>query len=145
MPTNTTTDRPPVPLYAALARAVGAYHRCVNAGNTEWQDRHEARIKALCDRYMPAGSGLDTGPRLDVERSTEEKLIIERADFHHMNESGFYDGWTEHEITVRPSLAFGFALTISGRNRDEIKEYLHDTFHAALSTMVDEFPEVAHA
>ena len=55
-----------------------------------------------------------------------------------MNDAGSYDGWTDHVITVRPSLAFGFELKISGPNRNDIKEYIHDTFDTALSAEIDD-------
>lgn len=136
-------SRPFVPLYVALARAIGAQKRCAETGRTEWEARHAERIAQLARRFLPSGSGLDLTPAVDVERSTEERIVICRADFHHMNEHGFYDGWTEHEVTVRPSLAYGFELRISGRDRREIKDYLHEVFAEALRTLVDEYPTEA--
>lgn len=53
-----------------------------------------------------------------------------------MNENGFYDGWTEHTITVRADLAHGFKISISGRNRNEIKDYLHEVFSDCLETEI---------
>lgn len=44
-----------------------------------------------------------------------------------MNECGYYDGWTAHTITVTPSFS-GFNLLISGRDRNDIKAYIRDTF-----------------
>ena len=55
-----------------------------------------------------------------------------------MNENGMYDGWSEHTITVHPSLQFGFRLTVSGRDRKEIKDYLHETFDFVLREEVEE-------
>jgi hypothetical protein len=49
-----------------------------------------------------------------------------------MDDGGGYDGWTEHTITVTPSFR-GFDLTISGRDRNDIKDYLHQTFDHVLS------------
>ena len=60
--------------------------------------------------------------------STPDKLVF-YTSFHHMNDNGFYDGWTEHTVTVRPSLQFGFNMKISGQNRNEIKYHLHDVFY----------------
>jgi hypothetical protein len=53
-----------------------------------------------------------------------------------MNEGGMYDAWTEHTIRVRPSLSSGFTLTISGRDRNEIKEYLHELILASASERI---------
>jgi hypothetical protein len=49
-----------------------------------------------------------------------------------MNDNGMYDGWTTHQVIVTPSLAFGFTLKITGRDRNQIKDYLSETYHYAL-------------
>lgn len=131
----------PEKLYRKLAQLVGAYQRCkspdANEAQREWAAKHEESIRALVSRHMPHGSGLDSdrSGKLDLETSTEEKLVF-WADFHHMGENGSYDGWTEHVVTVRPSLAFGFRLSISGPDRNDIKEYLTQAFEFALNAEV---------
>lgn len=122
-------------LYRELASLVQARLNCEETGNREWFQKHEERIEELVKNYMPSGSGFDCGTKIDLDKSTLEKLVF-YTDFHHMNEVGCYDGWTEHCITVRPSLAFGFTLTISGRNRNEIKDYIHQVFDCALDEEV---------
>ena len=122
-------------LYRKLASLVQAHINCEISGNKEWFEKHEARIEELVKNYMPSGSGFDCGTKIDLDKSTPEKLVF-YTDFHHMNEVGYYDGWTEHRITVRPSLAFGFTLTISGKNRNEIKDYIHQVFDCALDEEV---------
>ena len=119
-------------LYRELASLVRARLNCEETGNREWFQKYEERIEELVKNYMPSGSGFDCGTKIDLDKSTPEKLVF-YTDFHHMNEVGYYDGWTEHRITVRPSLAFGFTLTISGRNRNEIKDYIHQAFDCALN------------
>lgn len=44
----------------------------------------------------------------------------------------------EHTVKIRPSFTEGFLLTISGRNRNEVKTYLVDIFHEIF--YVPEFP-----
>jgi hypothetical protein len=119
-------------LYQTLAQLVQARLNCIASGNTEWRMNHERKIIALCKAALPSGSGWDLGTRLDLDRSTGERLVL-FGQFHHMTDAGVYDGWTEHTITVRPSLAFGFTLTVSGRNRNDIKAYLSDLFNEMLS------------
>lgn len=51
-----------------------------------------------------------------------------------MDDNGFYDGWTEHKVTVTASLVFGMKIAISGPNRNDIKDYIHQTFESILST-----------
>lgn len=122
-------------LYVELASAVGARLNCLASKNTEWEEKHESRINALVSAHMPSGSGFDNGTAIDLDKSTGEKLVFSTA-FHHMDEAGGYCGWTEHEVTAVPSFLGGFSLKISGRDRNDIKDYIGDTFQHALSTDV---------
>lgn len=74
---------------------------------------------------LPSGSGFDSGITLNYEESKPDRIVL-NADFHHMTEHGYYDGWTEHKIIITPSLAFGFCVSVSGTNRNDIKEYISD-------------------
>ncbi len=114
-------------LYSELASLVCARLNCIKSDNTEWLAKHEAKILELVKETAPSGSGIDCGTKIDLDASTGEKLVF-NFSYHHMNESGIYDGWTEHKAIVVASLQFGFDLTITGRNRNQIKEYLHETF-----------------
>lgn len=118
-------------LYQQLASLVTARLNCIKSDNQGWLKTHTDRILVLVKDNMPSGSGIDCGTKIDLDASTPEKLVF-LTSFHHMNDGGMYDGWTQHKIIVTPSLAFGFNLKITGRDRNEIKEYLHDTYHIAL-------------
>lgn len=120
-------------LYSELAMLVQAYKNCIASHNEVWQDRHEERILSLVKEYLPSGSGFDCGTKLDIEASHGEKLVF-TTSFHHMNEGGYYDGWTEHRIVCTPSFS-GVNLRISGRNRNEIKDYMHEVFYQALMSI----------
>lgn len=76
---------------------------------------------------LPSGSGLDDGIRLNYELSKPERLVF-YFSFHHMDENGYYDGWTAHQIIITPSLQRQFNTRITGRDRNQIKEYLYDLF-----------------
>lgn len=134
-------------LYSELAAAVDARCHCASTPNNEWLDKHTERIEKLVKQHMPHGSGFDSGTTLDLDASHGDKLVF-RTSFHHMNENGYYDGWTEHAITVTPSLQFGYRIRVSGRNRNEIKDMIHESFDVALRTDVrydlfmDRFPEL---
>jgi hypothetical protein len=120
------------PLYRALATKVAARINCQKAGNTEWLHRHREEGDRLVRDLMPSGGGFDNGTTLDWEKSTHEKLVFLTA-FHHMDEHGCYAGWTSHTVTVRGSLMYGSVLTISGPNRNTIKDYIHEVFDQALN------------
>jgi hypothetical protein len=122
--------------YQILARVIGARDRCQE--DNPWKKRWADFLKELMEAF-PSGSGFDRGTRLD-DSSRPEKLVFTTA-FHHMNEGGMYDGWTEHTVTVRPSLEFGYRLSISGRNRNLIKEVIAEQFSMALELEQEQFPQ----
>jgi hypothetical protein len=125
------------PLYRRLASAVDARATCERTGNDEWERRHRATVQALVCEYMPSGSGFDSGTQLDWDKSTGEKLVF-LTSYHHMDGVGMYDGWSEHTVTVRASLLFGFDMKISGRDRNGIKETIAELFNQQLNVMVDD-------
>lgn len=125
----------PRPMYVELAQLLVARKNCERAGNAEWLGKHSERIAALVER-MPHGSGFDAGTTLDMERSGEAILVF-NTSFHHVDENGSYDGWTGHRVTVLPSLAFGVQIRVSGQDRNDIKSYISECFHQALTTEVD--------
>lgn len=117
-------------LYQLLAQTVDAYRRCIETDNNEWKLKHHAMLGEL-SQYLPSGSGFDNGSCC-TDDSRPDKLVL-WTSFHHMDEYGSYDGWTEHTVTVKPSLVHRFELSISGRNRNDIKEYIHQAFYEALN------------
>ncbi len=118
-------------LYSESASLIQARLNCIASGNSDWKVRHEERIIGIVKNQLPSGSGIDSGTKLDLDKSHADKIVLHTA-FHHMDEGGGYDGWTEHTITITPSLSGSFHLRISGRDRNSIKEYLADTYHYAL-------------
>lgn len=135
-------------LYSELASMIQARKTCEAKDNTEWFDRHTDTIEELVKQHMPHGSGFDAGTKIDFDASHAEKLVF-TTGFHHMNDGGYYDGWTEHTITVTPSLSNEFNLRITGRNRNDIKELMYEYFRDSLREDVtydlylSRFPELA--
>jgi hypothetical protein len=83
---------------------------------------------------LPRGSGFDSGSEFLPEDSKRNRLVF-KTSFHHMNDSGMYDGWTEHNVIVTPTFG-GFDIRVTGVNRNEIKEYIADMFQECLSDYV---------
>lgn len=122
-------------VYVELATRITAMENCLKHGNDAWFDKHGLVIDAVIDTG-PSGSGLDAGTSIDLLKSRTDRLVISTS-FHHMNETGFYAGWTEHNLVIKPSLQFGFDLRITGENRNEIKDYLIDVFSLWLDATVE--------
>lgn len=121
-----------MPLYQLIALAGDAANNCAAQGNSEWQQVWE-KLLEQCEELLPSGSGFDAGTA--IEHANSKKIIL-RTSFHHMNESGYYDGWTEHVITVVPNLAHGFDLRVGGRDRNDVKEYIAEVFYDVLRSEV---------
>lgn len=91
------------------------------------------RVEMLINRleeHLPSGSGFNDPATLDLDASNSHKLVF-NVSFHHMNEHGFYDKWTHHSVVVSPSFD-GFLLKVTGKNHNQIKEYIHDIFSGIL-------------
>jgi len=114
-------------LYRDIACAFVAWSNCIENKNSEWENKHADKIEELVSKYLPHGSGFDNGTKFVWEESSENKLVFNTA-FHHMNEGGYYNGWTEHKVIIRPCLYFDFDIKITGRNRNDIKEYIGSCF-----------------
>lgn len=94
-------------------------------------------LQELVKFWMPSGSGIDCGTKIDISGSTPTKLYF-TFDYHHMNQHGFYCGWTSHALIVRPDFD-DFTMQIIGQHRSKKKhetqvfhDYLCDTFRHAL-------------
>jgi hypothetical protein len=119
------------PLFRQIASTIDARLRCLQTDNPH-ATIHTAFLEYIERNLLPSGAGVDSGTTIDLDKSTGDKVIL-HTSYHHMNEGGCYDGWTEHTITVRASLIHELDLTISGRNRNDIKTYLYDLFNDCLS------------
>lgn len=109
-----------------------------HGGNTspEWEYDLETLVKA----WMPSGSGIDCGTKLDFEKSTPIKLVF-TFDYHHMNEGGYYCGWSSHKLIVTPTFD-DFNLKIIGQHPSKQKhqtdifhDYLYSTYRHFLGCM----------
>lgn len=119
-------------LYQHIAQCLGAIENCRASGNDEWFGKHRETVRQFCAMFLPTGAGFDNGTCVVFAQSGPEKIVLDTG-YHHMNDAGSYDGWTEHKVTVTPSLQFNFTLKISGRDRNCIKEYIAEVFRSALS------------
>lgn len=110
-----------------LASTIMARLNCIASNNVERRDHHEATIERIAKQHLPSGSGFDNGTTVDLDDSIADFIVL-NTSFHHMNENGYYDGWTEHKIVVTPSFIGRLTMKIGGRNRNDIKDYINDVF-----------------
>ena len=113
-----------------LASTIQARQHCIKQGNGEWQAKHEATLDDIVRNRLPHGSGFDSGCKIDLDKSTSRRVVFQ-ADFHHMDSNGYYDSWTDHTVTVTPAFD-GVEVKISGRDRNDFKDYAHEVIYFAL-------------
>lgn len=123
-------------LYKKIASLLHAIENCRKQHNRDWIKKHTAALEALVTEYMPSGAGFDDGVRFSFDESKPDKLIF-YTQFHHMDDIGYYDGWTNHKVIVTPSLAFDFELEVTGEDKNEIHDYIADVFQDCLMEEVE--------
>lgn len=124
-------------LYTKLAQTLCAVRNCERSGNAEWQARHTETLQSLIRQHLPSGSGFDRGTEIDLDRSTQNRLVFS-TEFHRMNDYGYYCGWTAHRVIVKPDLAFGIDVRVTGRGFLTLRDYIAETFSFALDVEVQE-------
>lgn len=87
------------------------------------------------NKELPSGSGIDAGCEIHLEKSRPERIVI-AFGFHHMDEGGYYDGWTLHDLILTPDFG-GFKIKIGGPNKNFIKGYLYDLFTHELGREIE--------
>ena len=97
-------------LYTKIASAIEARKNCELKGNTEWFNNWTDKL-AEYEKMLPSGSGIDSGCKIDLDHSTCNKIVI-LFGFHHMDDNGYYCGWTDYKAIVTPSLISQFNLKI---------------------------------
>lgn len=123
-------------LYERLAQLVQARLNTDHVAGQREYHSHTDKIGELVKEFMPSGNGFDAGTQFVFSDSTGERLIFNTA-FLHKNEQGGNNGWTEHTVTVLPSLLHGFTLTVGGKDREGIKAHIGQAFYNALKSAVE--------
>lgn len=124
-------------LYSELALAIQARLSCKQINNDEWARKWGEAITLAEENFLPSGSGIDSGCKIDLDRSHGSKIVM-TFGYLHMDESG-YTNWTEYTAYVTPSFQ-GVSLRITGPNQNDIKDYLYQTFDYALQQRVELIP-----
>ena len=132
-------------LYIRIASAVQARLNCAEHPDTHsfWFGRWSERLEGYETEQLPSGSGIDCGTKINLDESTGERLVM-TLSYHHMNESGMYDGWSEIQIVVAPSLIHDISLDITAIDAAQPEEdmellfdYLGDLYQSALTEVAE--------
>lgn len=118
-----------------ISQLLAQIENCELSNNLEHKAIANARLRDIETNHLPSGSGIDNGTTICRESSTPDKVVL-FTSYHHMNEGGYYDGWTQHKITVTPAFD-RFHIKVGGKNRNDIKDHLWDTFFFSLDAEID--------
>jgi hypothetical protein len=123
-------------VYLALADA----QRRLNSPSLREVDVQEY-IDWVVKYHLPHGSGFDAG--CTFELSTDPRKLVINTSFHHMNETGNYCGWTEHDVIVTPDWD-GFEIRVTGKGAPErrqpcVKGYIGDVLRGSLTNKVESY------
>jgi hypothetical protein len=90
----------------------------------KWESIAWNRLKNIEDNYLMSGSGFDAGTCILEAQSSSKKIVL-HSSFHHMNENGMYDGWSEFDIIITPVLtSTGYDVRIV--KKDILRKYRWD-------------------
>lgn len=115
-------------VYQIISSSFDAHLRCIEKNKKEWEEKHKDSVENMIEEHLPNGSGFDSGTKFDFDNSKPEKLIF-LTSFHHMDDNGMYDGWTDHKVIVTPSLQFDYNMKVTGKNKNQIKDYIYACFN----------------
>lgn len=131
-------------LIREIAAVTVALSNCVRTDNWEWHAKHMDVLRNL-EGLLPSGSGFDSGCKVDHDASEENTIVI-NAPYHHMDADGYYCGWVDWAVIVRPCFIGGFSIEVAAVNgelpddedfdAEGFCDYVADTFHTALTTEV---------
>ena len=127
-----------VTVLSQIARQVERAIRCSRSSPDNARDARESADEFVRE-FLPRGSGFDSGTSIDWDRSKPNRIVF-YTEFHHMDDSG-YCGWTEHTVKVVPNFVYDFNMSIGGRDRNDIRDYIGDVFRECLDDRISLVPD----
>ena len=122
--------------YQKISSLIMAIETCDRTSNLVWSAKHRMSLQDIANN-LPSGSGIDCGTKIDPNSTPDE--IVLNLSYHHMNDGGYYDGWSEIVITVTPSLTWGFELDFTWEEsahpdlESDLEDYLGEVYQIALN------------
>ena len=117
-----------------IQRFSALFNAYVSTQGTAFRERNLDALHAL-KRFLPIGSGINSGVCFDVPKSTPQRLVF-GLPFHPMNESGGYGEWVDYNVIVTPTFS-GFDINIDCDDYD-LREYLTELLRESFN---QEFPD----
>jgi len=129
--------------YEHFASTADALKTCEKKNNNEWAERHADNLDKLLD-LLPHGSGIDGEWRYGYFSDRLELYNL----YHFMDDNGYYDGWGDFTVVVKPSFS-GVTVAVIGRRdwpkryrQNGLLDYLHESLNEGVQTLVQQVFDV---
>ena len=118
---------------SAIATAIQAHQVCNQPERRQQRLAWMFRLQEL-ENCLPSGSGFDKGCSIirEIGPSRDRLRLKITTAYHHMNSDGFYTGWSDYTVFVRPTFD-SIDVYVHGKDVDGIKDHIGESFHAALT------------
>lgn len=105
--------------------------------DSKWVDKKEEEIEAVM-KTAPHGSGID-GDVILIEKDSSDTKIVIKAQYHTMNQGGYYGEWITAIITISATLtALGFYINV--RFEEDIEQINNYYYNEAVNYVNQEYP-----
>jgi hypothetical protein len=122
-------------IYEILSVAAQARRNCMNGESItpHWESKWEKN-------HLPSGSGFDNGTKVVEDECVANLKLVLSFGYHHMDDNGYYDGWSHHKLIVTPrfdgiNVCLKCALP---RKYSLLKDYILETFEYAITRTIDQ-------
>ena len=117
----------------SLAQAMG---NCIKTNNTDWFNKHEAKLIKTLLNTLPHGSGIDCDWTFDIT----DKMIRCSNSYHRMDEYGGYRGYIDFSVVIKTDhrmIDGRLDYNIKGQfgKYQDLKDYLYDTISIGLDEL----------
>jgi len=125
-------------LYQEIAILIKARFDLTLKQNNQYIVNFEDKIKTLTKEHFPSGSGFDGFYFFDLEYRPNTLVFF--AEFHHMNDVGYYDGWSTMKAVIKPDITSGIDFKLTGINRKY--RHLKDDFEEMIYSFLTKDIEI---
>ena len=114
-------------LYQKIARVVS---------QENWAKR--TKELSLLNELLPKGNGIQRQLGLPVIllESTKKRIVIDTAYRHTYDSYDTTSRWTVHQVVITPSFEGEIDIRITGKNVNNVKDYLYDVFRESLMSEI---------
>ena len=90
----------------------------------------------MLQKLLPIGNGIEKECVISL-KSTKKRIVIDTA-YWHPNDNYETGLWTDHQVVITPSFEGEINIRVTGKNVDNIKEYINEVFRKALMKEYEE-------